>query len=52
MDSFYCEQLIPLCWFGFGSVGSLMKLPVTVFLNLVAAMRRDDMVKEYVQFRG
>jgi hypothetical protein len=50
--SYYEKKLIPLCWYGFGDIGSLRQLPITVIERLSSIMQDEEMSNKYMDYRG
>ena len=51
LSSFHEKVIIPLCWFGFGSVRELLELPITLLNRYVMIMEEEGMVDKFRAYK-
>ena len=52
LSRFHEKTLIPLCWFGFGSVKELLELPISLLNRYVVIMEGEDMFTKFTAYKN
>ena len=51
IEGFHRNAIIPLCWFGFGSVKELLELPISLLNRYARVMEEEGMVEKYWSYK-